>query len=75
VHVEALFGDWCEPRSAGRIANLSVELHAFSFEGLTPAIQLAQRARLPNAVCPACNDARGNEDETNENERDSRASR
>ena len=70
VHVEPLFGDRSQFRAAGGVADLTVELHALGLERLTSSIEIAQRARLVDAVRPPCNDARGHEDETKENQSD-----
>ena len=70
MHLETLFRDRREPPEAGGVSDLAVELHALRLERLSPPIQIAKRARLVDAVRPPCNDARSDQYETEESERD-----
>jgi len=64
VHVESLFGNRGQSRSARCVADFAIELHSLGLECLTPPIQLAQRARLVDSIGSPGNDARCHEDET-----------
>jgi hypothetical protein len=74
VHVQSLLGNRRQVGPARRVANLSVELHSLGLESLTSPIELAQSARLVDAIRSACNDARSHEDETKQCEHDRTAS-
>src|SRR5919206_2363636 len=69
VHLEPLPHDRLQPAAAGRVANRALELDRRGHERLPPSLEVAQDPRVREAVAPPPDDARGYEDETNEQHR------
>jgi hypothetical protein len=69
LHLEALFHDGLESAAARRVPNRALELHLSSYERLAPALKVPEHARAREPMAPPPDDARGHQDETNEQQR------
>src|SRR6185437_11716204 len=70
VHVQTLLGDGLQPLATRRVSNRRLQPDPLGFERVAPLPELSDVSLLPDAVDSPCYDARRDQDETNEHERD-----
>ena len=70
MHVQPLFRDRHDSGPARRVADRGIEPHPLRLERLTLLLQGTNRSDLTDAIRSPCNDARSDQDETKQSQRE-----